>query len=218
MTGLVNCCTLLLVLGLQLNFIQSRRVPGGLEDILNSFGNWIQKSQTNAPTEKWLTTESTRQQTATDQSVGRAKKSRRKRRVKTTPVTTTVASSVTTHKFVPVEYGSQQDKHEQTTEGMEIYSTTGFADTTLISYDNSTDTDERTTDATEVVTHAAESSPSCEHTNSTVHDVGPGHFELLLRLCKVVSSQLRQSAYRLKQLVFGFGGERGMRVELTQLN
>ncbi|CAH8578479.1 unnamed protein product [Dicrocoelium dendriticum] len=218
MMGLLNCCTLLLVLGLQLNSIQSRRVPGELEDILNAFGNWIQKSQTDAPTEKWLTTEQTGQQTATDQSVGRAKESWRKWRFTTTPVTTTVASSVTTHKFVPVEYGSQRDKHEQTTKELELYPTTALSDTTLISYDNSTDTDERTMNATDVVTHTAESSPCSEHMNSTVHDVGPGLFELLLRLCKVVSSQLRQSAYRLKQLVFGFGGERGMRVELTQLN
>ncbi|CAI2738095.1 unnamed protein product [Dicrocoelium dendriticum] len=215
MTGLMNCLTLLLLLGLQLNAIQSRRVPGGLEDILNAFGNWIQKSQTNAPKEKRLTNEQTGQQTATDQSAGRAKESWRKWRFTTTPVTTTVASSVTTHKFVPVESGSQ---HEQTTEGLELYSNTGLADTTLISYDISTDTDERTMNATDVVTHAAESSPSSEHMNSTVHDVGPGLFELLLRLCKVVSSKLRQSAYRFKQLVFGFGGERGMRVELTQLN
>ncbi|CAH8578586.1 unnamed protein product [Dicrocoelium dendriticum] len=218
MTGLKNCLTLLLVLGLQLNSIQSRPVPGGLKDILNSFGKWMQKSQTNAPTENGLTTESTRKETATDESVGRAKESCRKWRFATTPVTTTVSSSVTTHNFAPVESGSQRDKHEHTTNVPEPYSTTGLTDTTLISYDNSTDTDERTTDATEVVTPAAESNPCSEHLNSTVHDVGPGLFELLLRLCKVVSTQIHQSAYRLKQLVFGFGGERGMRVELTQLN
>ncbi|CAH8578496.1 unnamed protein product [Dicrocoelium dendriticum] len=214
----MNCLTLLLLLGLQLNAIQSRRVPGGLEDILNAFGNWIQKSQRNAPTEKWLTTEQTGQLNASDPSVGRAKEPWRKWRFTTTPVTTTVSSSETTHKFEPVESGYQRDKHEQTTDGLELYSNTGVADTTLISYDNSTDTDERTMNATDVVTHAEESSPCSEHINSTVHDVGPGLFELLLRLCKVVSSQLRQSAYRLKQLVFGFGGERGMRVQLTQLN
>ncbi|CAH8578603.1 unnamed protein product [Dicrocoelium dendriticum] len=218
MTGLKNCLTLLLVLGLQLNSIQSRPLPGGLKDILNTFGKWIQKSQTNAPTENGLTTESTRQQTATDQSVARAKESWRKWRFTTTPVTTTVSSSLTTHKFAPVEYGSQRDKHEQTTEWLELYSNTRLADTTLISFDNSTDMDERTMNATDVVTPTAESLPCSEHMNSTVHDVGPGLFELLLRLCKVVSSQIHQSAHRFKQLVFGFGGERGMRVVLTQLN
>ncbi|CAH8578567.1 unnamed protein product [Dicrocoelium dendriticum] len=218
MTGLMNGLTLLLLLGLQFNSIQSRGLTCGLQDILNAFGNWIQKSQTNTPTEKGLTTEQTGQQTATDPSVGRAKESWRKRGFATTPVTTTVSSSVTTHKFVPVESGSQRDKHEQTNKVPELYTTTGLTDTTLISYDNSTDTDDRTTDVTEVVTHAEETTPCSEHMNSTVHDVGPGLFELLLRLCKVVSSQLRHSAYRLKLLVFGFGGERGMRVVLAQLN